>query len=159
VGGLDTHFDDITFFDQISDDESGSDDETGDGWGAAPMVEGPYIGTVELVYVNSCAAISEGELFHTTLEISEDGQSILGNGLLESNGDVLRLNRLRERTVDGTVDCIQTEAIDATGTMFSAEEMELEIHTSMYMTGTDCPVVDPCSDGYLAYFELESNNN
>ena len=158
AGGLDQAAGDLIFFEEIEDQTDDSTDEPVEDWGAAPMTEGTYLGTVEMVYNNTCEAISEGDIFDTRFQVDEDGQTLLGGGLLESNGDQLRLNRLKERTVDGTVDCIQVESIDAMGTMFSSEEMELEIRSTVTMMGSDCPVVDPCSDEYLTYLGLDSDN-
>ena len=162
AGGLDQAANDLIFFeeiaDQTDDSEEGSEEAPTGGWGSAPMVEGSYEGTVELVLSNTCDGLVEGDTFDTRFKVDEDGQTLLGGGLLESNGDQLRLNRLKERSVDGAVDCIQVETIDAMGTMFSSEEMELEIRSTVTMMGSDCPVVDPCTDEYLAYLGLDSDN-
>ena len=157
AGGLDQATDDLVFFEEIENTEEPTEEPTDD-WGAAPMTEGGYMGTIEMVYNNTCDTLAEGDVFNTQFEIDENGSSLLGGGLLESNGDQLRLNRLKERSVEGTVDCVQVETIDAVGTMFNTEEMELEIRTEVTMMGSDCPMVDPCSDQYLSYLGLTHEN-
>ena len=154
AGGLEQGIDGLTFFDKTAEQGEDPIEEPAEDWGAAPMAEGNYLGTVEMIFANSCDPMAEGDTFETTLRVNSDGDTKLGGGLLESNGDQVRLNRLKESQVDGTVDCMQVETIDAMGTMFNSEEMELEIRTEVTMMGSDCPVVDPCSDDYISYLVL-----
>jgi hypothetical protein len=154
AGGLDRGFDGLTFFDKTAEQNEEPIEEPAEEWGAVPMAEGTYLGTVEMVHSNTCDPVAEGDNFDSTLRVNDDGDTKLGGGLIESNGDQLRMNRLRESQVDGTVDCTQVETIDAMGTMFNSEEMELDIRVEVTMMGSDCPVVAPCSDEYLAYMEL-----
>ena len=154
AGGIDQGFDGLTFFEEMAEQTEDPTEETPADWGAVPMMEGSYLGTVEMVYSNTCEPVSEGDTFSSKLRVDEEGRTTLGGGLFESNGDQLRLNRLKEKQVDGTVDCIQVETIDAMGTMFNAEEMELEVRTEVTLMGSDCPVVAPCSDEYISYMEL-----
>jgi hypothetical protein len=154
AGGLEQGIDGLTFFDKTAEQGEDPIEEPEEEWGAVPMIEGNYMGTVEMVFANTCDPIAEGDTFESTLRVNVDGDTKLGGGLLESNGDQLRLNRLKESQVDGTVDCMQVETIDAMGTMFNSEEMELEVRTEVTMMGSDCPIVDPCSDDYIAYLVL-----
>ena len=154
AGGLDQGFGGLTFFEEIAEPNEDPSEEPASEWGAAPMVEGRYLATVEMVYNNTCDPVSEGDSFETNIRVNGEGQTTLGGGLLESNGDQVRMNRLRESQVEGTVDCMQVETIDAMGTMFNAEEMELEIRTEVTMMGSDCPIMTPCTDEYISYLEL-----
>ena len=149
AGGIDQGIDGVSFGDEIVDpvDEGPQDDV----WGPVPMESGVYMGTVELVMENTCAPISEGDSWDTKLRISDDGQTSLGGGAFESNGDQVRMSRLREAPMEGTVDCASVEYIEAGGTMFTDREMELEIMIEVHLEGSDCPVVTPCQDSYMAY--------
>ena len=154
AGGIDQGFDGLTFFEEMAEQTEEPTEETPTDWGAVPMMEGSYLGTVEMVYSNTCDPVSEGDTFNSKLRVNDEGRTTLGGGLFESNGDQLRLNRLKEKQVEGTVDCMQVETIDAVGTMFNAEEMELEVRTEVILMGSDCPIVEPCSDEYISYMEL-----
>jgi hypothetical protein len=157
AGGLDQGMDDLVFYEEIEPNEEVTEEPAED-WGAVPMAEGFYNGTIEMVFSNTCDELAVGDVFDTQFEINDNGSTLLGGGLLESNGDQLRLNRLKERPVEGTVDCVKVETIDAVGTMFNSEEMELEVRTEVSMMGSDCPMVDPCSDQYLSFLGLVQDN-
>ena len=145
----------LYFYDQISEGEEGEEEGTSE-WGSAPMAEGIYLGTVEMVLDSVCGDMEPGMTWETRLQVAENGNSLLGGGLLESNGDQLRFNRIRESEVPGSMDCVEVEHIEAVGTMFGATEMDFELETSVFMEGSDCPVMTPCTDRYMAYLELNS---
>ena len=152
-GTIDTS-DSLFFFDEISGGEDGDEQGSMDDWGAAPMVEGIYMGTVEMVVENVCGELEPGLTWETRLRVSESGSSLLGGGLLESNGDQLRFNRIKETPVEGSMDCVEVEYIQGVGSMYNATEMDFEFETSVFLEGTDCPVSSPCTDRYMAYVEL-----
>jgi hypothetical protein len=152
AGGIDQGLDQADFVDQIEDPNQ-SDDPDADEWGPAPMAPGVYMGTVELVMENTCGPLTEGDSWDSKLRINDEGETTLGGGALESNGDQVRINRLKESALAGTVDCVQVEFIQGGGTMFTDREMELEMMVDVHLEGTDCPVLDPCTDSYMAYME------
>jgi hypothetical protein len=158
AGGLDQGFDGLTFFEETAEQTEDPTEEPAEEWGPAPMVEGTYLGTVEMIHSNTCDPVTEGDTWESKLRVNDDGQTKLGGALLESNGDQVRLNRLRESQVEGTVDCMQVETIDGMGTMFNSEEMEFDVRTQVTLIGSDCPVMNPCTDEYISYMELTQEN-
>ena len=152
AGGIDQGLDGVGFVDVIVDPDQ-PDGQGGDVWGPAPMTPGVYIGTVELVMDNTCSPISEGDSWDSKLRVSDSGETTLGGGALESSGDQVRLTRERESAMEGTMDCMRVEYIDGVGTMFTDREMDMEIMVEVHLEGSDCPVVEPCSDSYMAYME------
>ena len=151
-GSVDTT-DSLFFHDEISDGEQGQEEGTMD-WGSAPMAEGIYLGTVEVIVDSVCGELEPGMTWETRLRISETGSSLLGGGLLESNGDQLRFNRIKETDVEGTMDCVEVEYIQGVGSMYNSTEMDMEFETRVFLEGSDCPVSTPCTDRYMAYMEL-----
>ena len=143
----------LYFYDEISDGEQGQEEGTMD-WGSAPMAEGIYLGTVEVIVDSVCGELEPGMTWETRLRISETGSSLLGGGLLESNGDQLRFNRIKETDVEGTMDCVEVEYIQGVGSMYNSTEMDMEFETRVFLEGSDCPVSTPCTDRYMAYMQL-----
>ena len=155
AGGLGHGFDGVTFLDQTVDKtDEPIEEPTEEAWGSVPMAEGQYLGTIEMIYANTCDPVAEGDTFDTRVRVNSQGETVLGGGLFQANGDNIRVQRIREAEVEGTVDCVEVESLEGNGTMFNNQEMEFEFHINVSMVGSDCPIVDPCSDNYLAYMEL-----
>ena len=158
AGGTVDTSDSLFFFDQIADGDEGQGEGSMEDWGSAPMAEGMYVGTVEMVIDNVCGELEPGSTWETRLRVSDSGSSLLGGGLLESNGDQLRFNRIKETAVEGAMDCVEVEYIQGVGSMYSSTEMDFEFETNVFLEGTDCPVATPCTDRYMAYIELNDFN-
>ena len=153
AGGTVDTTDSLYFYDRISDEEEGQEEGSSD-WGSAPMAEGIYLATVEVIMDNVCEEIEPGMTWETRLRISESGSSLLGGGLLESNGDQLRFNRIKETDVEGSMDCVEVEYIQGVGSMYNSTEMDMEFETRVFLEGSDCPVSTSCTDRFMAYMEL-----
>ena len=148
AGGMPKHVDGLVFFENFDEEDSDPNE-----WGAAPLTSGTYDATIDWVESNECSPIKPGDEFGGKLMVDEDGNSVLNGGLLESRGDQLRYNRIIDMPYQRTDDCFAVEITKGTGTVDDAMSMTMDFHITMALEGSDCPIVETCTDAYSASFE------
>jgi hypothetical protein len=149
AGGMPKHADELVYFDNFDRYE----EEQSNGWESAPMREGRYLAIIEEVQEKECSPLKPGDEFGAMLLVDEDGNSVLNGGILESDGDEIRYSRVKDAPYQDTEDCFALEITKGSGLLQDHTEMGIDFEITMSLVGTDCPVMDPCTDAYSAWFE------
>ena len=149
AGGMPKQTDELVYFDDFDRYE----EEHASGWESAPMREGRYMGIVEEVYENECSPLKPGDEFGAMLLVDDDGNAVLNGGLLESDGDEIRYSRVKDAPYSDTEDCFAVEITKGSGMIQDRKAMGIDFSITMSLVGTDCPVMDSCTDAYSAWFE------